>query len=280
MFGTAVRRALVAAVAVGVLGGSLAACGDGGGGGQPRPGAPGAPGGRGGDSSGEVEAGVVKGRVTDSAGNPIKGAEVVVDNQFLYDSNMVLTTDAKGNYRAEMPGAAATYNVTASFKKTYNNAKYTFRLAPENPEAFAGRDGAVRDFTWKLTGEQPDAPDTFYGGTVLFNLSPINPADDSYVDSAGVTLTLTPAGPLVDGSPGKPLTKRAENTGDGWAVRDVPVGPYKITATLATASGRKQPLRIRTRDGSASYAADVTTDFKPYLTDHQRIELELALAGS
>lgn len=276
MFGTAMRRALVAAVAVGVLGGSLGACGGDGDADGTKPAASG--GGRDG-SSGELEAGVVKGRVTDSAGNPIKGAEIVVDNQFLYDSNIVLTTDAQGKYRAEMPGAAATYNVTASFKKTYNNAKYTFRLAPENPEPFAGRDGAVRDFTWKLTGEQPDAPDTFYGGTVLFNLSPINPADDSYVDSAGVTLTLTPTGPLVDGTSGKPVTKRAENTGDGWAVRDIPVGPYKITATLTTDSGRKQPLAIRTRDEAGPYTADVTATFKPYLTDHQRIELELALRG-
>lgn len=279
MFGTAMRRALVAAVAVGVLGGSLGACGGGDGDGDTGGTKPTASGGGRDASSGDVEAGIVKGRVTDSAGNPIKGAEIVVDNQFLYDSNIVLTTDAQGKYRAEMPGAAATYNVTASFKKTYNNAKYTFRLAPENPELFAGRDGAVRDFTWKLTGEQPDAPDTFYGGTVLFDLSPINPADDSYVDSAGVTLTLTPTGPLVDGTPGKPVTKRAENTGDGWAVRDIPVGPYKITATLTTGSGRKQPLAIRTRDEAGPYTADVTANFKPYLTDHQRIELELALRG-
>ncbi len=276
------RRGLVTAVVATVLGGSLTACNDGDGanevfgGGGPQATASG--GGGGGDSSsGEVEAGVVKGRVTDSAGNPIKGAEIVVDNQLLYDSNLVLVTDAKGNYRAEMPGIAATYNVTASFEKTYNNTTYTFRLAPDNPEMFVGQEGAVRDFTWKLTGEQPDASDSFYGGSVLFNLSPINPVDDSYVDSAGVKLTLTPVGPLVDGSTGKSVTKSAENTGDGWGVRDIPVGRYKITATFTGESGRTQPLRVRLREDGGPYAADVTADFEPYLTDHQRIELELAL---
>jgi len=282
MFGVSVRRGLVAVVATAVLGGSLVACGDGDGsdvfGAGGNGSATASTGGGGADApSDAVEEGVVKGHVADSAGRPIKGAEIVVDNQLLYDSNMVLTTDDRGNYRAEMPGIAATYSVTASFRKTYHNITYTFRLAPKNPEAFVGREGAVRDFTWKLTGEQADAPDSFHGGSVLFYLDAVNPVDDSYVDSAGVRLTLTPVGPLVDGSTGKTITKSAENTGDGWGVRDVPVGRYTISATLTGESGRTQPLRVRLRDGDRPAAAEVTADFAPYLTDLQRIELELEL---
>jgi hypothetical protein len=281
------RRALAASVAVLALGGALGACSpfedEKDGTGSTGAGSAAASAGSGSDAkggpqepSGKVEAGWVKGRVVDTQGRPIKGAEVVVDNQLLYDSNLVLTTDANGEYRAELPPIAATYAVTASFKKTYENNKYTFALQASDPEAFVGKTGAVRDFTWQLTGERADMPDSFHGATVVYYLDPMNPVDDSYADSANVRLTLTPVGPLVDGSTGKTVERKPENTGDGWAVRDIPVGKYKITAKFADgAGGRTQPLEVRIRNGGGSFASEVTTVFKPELTDRQMVSIEL-----
>ncbi|MDI2132676.1 carboxypeptidase-like regulatory domain-containing protein [Yinghuangia seranimata] len=294
--GGSVRRAVVAATAALVLGGALGACKpfdddkDAGKGAAPSGassasasnGTDGKAGSSGGETpkapSGKVEKGVVKGHVSDGLGNPVKGAKVVVDNQLLYDSNMVLVTDDRGDYRAEMPPMAATYAVTASFDKTYNGTKYTFRLAAQNPDPFAGNEGAVRDFTWKLSGPQEDLPDAFYGGSVLFYLNPTNPADGGYADSTNVQFTLTPVGTLADGSTGKTVTRKAESTGDGFGVRDIPVGRYKITASyLNGPGGRPQPVKLQIRNSGQAPVAELTADFKQYLTDHQRIELEAQL---
>ncbi|MEU8133998.1 carboxypeptidase regulatory-like domain-containing protein [Streptodolium elevatio] len=279
MRGSTIWRVLVAAVAVTVLGGSLGACvltgddkdgaagtsaGDASGGSSDQPKKPG---------DAKVEPGVVKGRVVGTDGKPIANAEIVVDNQLLYDSNLVLATDAHGEYRAELPPIAATYRVTASFKTSYEGEKATFPLAPDDDAAFAGNQGAVRDFTWKLTGKRDDMPDMYYGGSVTYYLGATNPVDDSYADSANVRLMLTPVGPLVDGSAGKPVTTEPEQTGNGWEVRDVPVGRYRITAVYA-ADGRRQPLKVQLRNSGKPFAAEVTAVFENEL-DHYRIELEL-----
>lgn len=283
MFGRSMRRALVAVVAAGVLGGSLSACtsgddkdakGKGDGKTTVSASSGGSTGGSSGGSgngkpSGKVEAGVVKGHVSDPLGNPVKGAEVVVDNQLLYDSNIVLVTDDRGDYRAEMPTFAATYAVTATMGKTYNGAKYTFDLAPSDPSPFVGKEGAVRDFTWQLTGPRPEG-DFFYGGILDVYVNPSNPRDGSYVDQTDVRFVLTPVGTLVDGSTGKTVTKTPE-TGQ-FEIPDIPVGRYKITAVYAPKGKAPVPMKVGLR-GSGQLASEVTGDFKQEVA-HQILKVD------
>ncbi|WP_246357719.1 carboxypeptidase-like regulatory domain-containing protein [Pyxidicoccus fallax] len=234
--------------------------------------------GKGKDDSGTnnpgVETNVVKGKVVDTAGRPLAGAEVVADNQFLYDSNVVGTTGADGTYRLDLGKAGVTWSASATFKRQYNGKTYTFDLHPSNPALFATNEGAVRDFSWKLTGERPEGGK--YGSDVLFNMIAYeDPQDpDAPLDHLNVELTLTPDGPLVDGSTGAPLTARATRDGNGTGLHDVPVGRYTITARYAPSGRPAQPLLVRVNN-TGSYANSVTTDFQIVTESVYRIDLDL-----
>ncbi|WP_241758547.1 carboxypeptidase-like regulatory domain-containing protein [Pyxidicoccus parkwayensis] len=223
---------------------------------------------------GPVETNVVKGKVVDTAGKPLAGAEVVADNQVLYDSNVVGTTGADGTYRLDLGKAAVTWNASARFQRQYNGKTYTFNLHPSNPASFATNEGAVRDFSWKLTGEKPDGGN--YGSPVLFNMVAYeNPQDpDTALDSLNVELTLTPSGPLVDGSTGSPVTAHATRDGNGTGLHDIAVGRYTITARYAPSGKAAQPLVVRVNN-TGSYASSVTADFAAVTEGVYRIDLDV-----
>ncbi len=219
---------------------------------------------------GDIEPGVLKGRVVDAAGSPIQGAEVVADNQLLYDSNGVVRTNDDGFYRVET-NIGATFHATGTVTRQYNGQDYTLNLAPDDDGPFAGPSGAIRNFTWKLSGKRADGLG-FYGGKVLFNLDitdPLNP--NAFLEDEKVQLTLTPDGPLIDGSEGSPIVGMATRNGDGSGLEDVPIGRYRITADY---EGR--PLAVKPRRGG-DYATEVVADFAPIMTGVYFIELELAL---
>ncbi|XVQ87504.1 carboxypeptidase-like regulatory domain-containing protein [Microbispora siamensis] len=158
--------------------------------------------GRGGEL-GEVEPGVLKGRVVDAQGRPIEGAEIVADNQLLYNSNEVVRTGGDGLYRVATD-VRATFHASGTVIRRYNGQEYTLSLAPDDDAPFAGPSGAIRNFTWRLTGKKPDDLG-FYGGKVLFRLDlndQINAG--AFLDDEKVRLTLTPDGPLIDGLTGNP----------------------------------------------------------------------------
>ncbi|GGP05127.1 hypothetical protein GCM10012278_23300 [Nonomuraea glycinis] len=218
----------------------------------------------------EVEAGVLKGRVVGTDGKPIQGAEIVADNQLLYDSNLVVSTDADGLYRVDTD-VAATFHVTASKKIDFNGKTYLVELAPEDDTSFAGPTGAVRNFTWKLTGEKPDDLG-HYGSSVLFYLDSVDPQNSEvYLEDENVEVTLTPEGPLADGSQGSTITRKAIRTPDGSGLVDVPLGRYRISANY---QGR--PLQVGLRN-SGQYAAELVADFTQHISSVYWIELELKL---
>ncbi|MDA0638510.1 carboxypeptidase-like regulatory domain-containing protein [Nonomuraea sp. MCN248] len=217
-----------------------------------------------------VERGVLKGRVVSSAGRPVAGAQVVADNQLLYNSNLIVTTDTDGHYRVETD-VAATFHATASLQVERDGVAYQVELRPEDDSPFAGPEGAIRNFTWKLSGAKPDGLG-HYGGSVLFYLDGTDPGDpETFLQDEGVELTLTPQSPLLDGSPGEVITRRAARTPDGSGLLDVPIARYRVSATH---EGR--PLQVRLR-GSDAYAAEIVADFSQHINSVYWIQLELKL---
>ncbi|WP_182906088.1 carboxypeptidase-like regulatory domain-containing protein [Microbispora sp. H13382] len=219
---------------------------------------------------GEVEPGVLKGRVVDAQGRPIEGAEIVADNQVLYDSNEVVRTGGDGRYRVAT-NIGVTFHASATMTRRYNGREYTLSLAPDDDAPFAGPSGAIRNFTWKLSGEKPDGLG-FYGGKVLFRVDLNDQLDaGTFLEDEKVRLTLVPDGPLIDGSEGSRIVRTATRNGDGSGLEDVPIGRYRITADY---EGR--PLGVKLRDGG-DYAQEVVADFTPVMTGVYWIELELGL---
>ena len=91
----------------------------------------------------------------------------------------------------------------------------------------------------------------YYGGSVEMD------AGWDLPDLSGVTLTLTPVGPLIDGSAGAVITRTVGETVGSYAVRDVPIGRYTVRATR-----NDEPLVFRMRS-SSTYVSNVTADFEP-----------------
>ncbi|WP_067179943.1 carboxypeptidase-like regulatory domain-containing protein [Microtetraspora niveoalba] len=220
--------------------------------------------------SGEIEPGVLKGRVVDAEGGPVAGALIAADNQMVYNSNLIVPTDADGFYRVETPGSF-TFHATGTVTRRLDGREYVMDLEPDDDNPYAGPEGAIRNFTWRLAGTKP-GDRGHYGGAVLFYLNAADPGNpEVFLEDEKVTLTLTPQGPLIDGSTGRTITARAERTPDGSGLPSVPIGRYRITASY-----EDRQLRVRSR-GDEEYAREVVADFTSVMTGIYRIELELSL---
>ncbi|MEU5861572.1 hypothetical protein ABZ815_10385 [Nonomuraea sp. NPDC047529] len=218
----------------------------------------------------------VQGRVVNSAGRPVEGAKVVVKDRRYYNSDIVLLSDRNGLYRTRLPHEPSSWVVSASVTRQFNGRQYTFDLEPTSTASVRASAGGVRNFTWRVTGRRPGTDGRYYGGLVATNLWFDNLPEN--VDQENVRLTMTPVGPLIDGSKGRVVSGREPvYTDSGWAVVDVPLGRYRITATYRSAgSGKVYPLQVKLT-GSSSFGSQVTADFEQSGTN-QRIRLEVRFA--
>ncbi len=200
---------------------------------------------------GKPTPGYVTGKVVDTQGRPLEGVEIVIDNTLFYNTNLLTNTDAKGAYRVKTPNGS--WQATAEIRRTYNGKSYRLDLAPDNSNAFAGDEGAVRNFEWRLSGEKPDNPGAFYGGSVEVS----GEVGKGPYDAENIEFTFTPVGPLIDGSAGKTLVLPYDTY--YGRIPDVPIGRYRITAVYKPTGTR---LKLRNRV-NGTYAADgaVTMDF-------------------
>jgi hypothetical protein len=212
----------------------------------------------------EPEPLVAKGHVTDAAGRPLAGAVINADWQLSDDYSLDGTTDANGDYRIALDPPESSWHMNGTYSTSWHGTDYTFELDPVDDSNFVGAAGGVRDFVWRLSGELAEGG-AYYGGSV-----------DAYMDFSGgipidpqyVHLTLTPDGPLVDGSTGSVITA----VGD--SVHDVPVGRYVVSATYEEPGAASVDLLVRVRN-TGDYADNVEAQFEQVSATGQGLELEV-----
>lgn len=200
---------------------------------------------------------VVKGRVVDEQGRPVAGAQLVIDNELLYNSNVTGRTGPDGRYRIQLPRIYVTWNATGTAVRTVAGEKIETDLAPDNGDSFAGNQGAIRNFTLRTSGMKADGTGSYGASVVVY--TPIM----SGIDPLQVQLKFEP----LDG--GAPFTGTPESTGDGPAVKGVAVNRYRISATLG---GR--PLGIRVRNQGA-YGRTVEPQFTKIMSTLYELSLEV-----
>ncbi|MDB5045233.1 MAG: hypothetical protein JWQ08_1283 [Deinococcus sp.] len=194
----------------------------------------------------------MKGTVRNAAGQPVSGAEVWADNTLYYNMNALGTTDAQGRYSISLPrDQIGTWQAGGRFKTQYGGQWYDLSLAVDNEAAFATDAGAVRHFTLRISGERPGGG--FYGGKVW----PYFSSHGGEFEMDQVEYTLTPDGPLMDGSVGQTLKRHL----DGPVLPDVPLGRYKVTARYLPASGPAQDMVLMGRDES-QWSSSTTIMFR------------------
>ncbi|WP_123042852.1 stalk domain-containing protein [Cohnella candidum] len=204
---------------------------------------------------------VVKGRVVDSEGKPVAGAEVFADNQLLYNSNLVTVTDSNGYYRIELPLLATTWRMGGSHNVRLDGSSYEVDLTPEVDQPFAGNTGAVRNFTLQT--------ETVYGEIYLY--VPLDEFVKGYYEQ-NIEVTLTPTG-----GNGKAITRYGYNFPGGFGMNDVPVGKYKVTARYAPPGENPVPMVVRVR-GKGEYAQSVEFQFNTLVPGIYQAELEFKAA--
>lgn len=200
------------------------------------------------------ESHTIKGRVTDSKGFPIANARVVVEHTVLYATYVYATTNKDGYYSATVPNGS--WKASVQIERDFLGHRYRFDLHPDNDSPFAGKDGAIRNFSWKLSGQKPGGG--FYGSSIA-----VYPEPGSSILMENIELTLKPEGPLADGSNGAAITAKLFDIGGGEdGISDIPIGRYAITAKDKS-SGQLLEIRLR---NTGDYGNSVTAIFKPGFT--------------
>ncbi|MDB5289380.1 MAG: hypothetical protein JWL69_621 [Phycisphaerales bacterium] len=131
-------------------------------------------------------------------------------------------------------------------------------------EASAG--GIVKDYCLAVgglkPGENPKDAHSYFGGAITVNGPPYTATQGSFSTrhpGATVQLTMTPLGPVVDGSRRDPFTIdiAVADLDYGTHPGSIPLGAYRVTATIVGKDGVKQAMQCSLAfDGQYGDSAD------------------------
>ena len=199
------------------------------------------------------------GKLSDAQGKPLSNVTIRVlgfNEKGEPVKREVRVRGTAGEYDMELPNGMYDTPV-ARIGLEYHDRWYDLPLAAadgsrEWTEQHDSRQGMVRDFVLKIAGRAPsgdaNGPSGYWGGTIQFDMG------SAVGEIATIEIALTPDGPLLDGSEGKPLNftrKLPWRRREDHFLLDVPIGKYTATARILFGS-KPKPLRL------ASYTIDPT----------------------
>ena len=215
----------------------------------------------------------MKGTVRTSSGRPIAGATIRIAGATgaARGASITAKTDRNGNYRVRVP--LGHYNVDAFADIEYDGQTYRelwlHRVNGGCERAMSDK-GIVRDFVLRLSGPKrcfnnadPNNPNSYYGAYITAMTSAF-PAD------AVITFTLTPVGPLADGSTGRAVVLRRTGAalvrgggaiGETAFLHDIPLGRYRIEAEARYADGTRRPVTLDSRGDDDPEGTEIEIDF-------------------
>ena len=183
------------------------------------------------------------------------------------------------------PVNALVVQVSAQTKVDYKGQTFTMDLCPldgkgdlrdaQGNGTFSAP-GITRDFVLKISGLIPGKDDTtdstrqnaYYGQRISvsdWDVTGPTLRGDEFKDGT-LTFTLTPQGPLLDGSTGQTVTRQLPVSALGTEAAyllDVPIGTYSVQAQVAK-GGAVTPLSMHWAEGDQTYMPSVTLNPQPY----------------
>jgi hypothetical protein len=211
-----------------------------------------------------AEANVIKGVVRDEQGDPVPGARIRITGYTgkpngLSSADYIKTvqTDAAGAYRLAVP--AGLYGISGEADLAFDGKTYkALYLHPADGDCKQqmSNGGIVKDFALRLTGlmqcltnPDPKNAGNYSGAAIRL----VHESPKSLPGDARITMTLTPTGPLADGSAGKALTFTRTVAALGNlagplettnTLHDIPLGKYRLTGYATLADGSRQAVRF------------------------------------
>lgn len=204
--------------------------------------------------------GIVQGQAVDTRGRPLSGVQIWI-KPVVTTGVAEAITDAKGRFR--LPGLPPVgYRAYAWLSVPFKGKTFCYSLAPANGDynPFVPNGTLTRNFKWQLSGRIPDVEpysDMGYFGGSMPLMAGWGQERWARQDDQ-IELTLTPVGPLIDGSTGKVLKRTAPAR---ERALDIPIGTYSVQATFISASGKREPLNVAPADEEESYAASAVVNF-------------------
>jgi hypothetical protein len=238
----------------------------------------------------------VTGTALDRLGKPIAGARIrfwrITDQgAFIHQE---ARTDATGRYSLALSGSPNWKCDNALARREWNGTVYYLPLRPEGGDGglFDGEDidvsrGRVLNFHLPVSGRihaenDPKSDISYYGGSVRLDYGIANtsehPVDRLTRDSrelppgTKIDLTLSPVGPLMDGTRGQArrvtatVGPRRDYVGrDYLQVNDLPLGRYRIDGSLTLPDGSTVPATMIVKYAFASGDAGAPTADTPLM---------------
>jgi hypothetical protein len=225
--------------------------------------------------------GYLRGYVKNSAGKPLVGAKVMALSSAVggFGSGTTGETNEQGYYEIKLPYGVARY-WCAGYAVTYHGVRIANTLHPADGKMsdFDTKQGAVKNWVFLPYGivdeasvsDSPKYSGGYYGASFTVGYwtddtnpnRPHQPGNIAIGDT--VEVTLTPQGPLIDGSTGRTIILRNKATSaySGFQVNNVPVGRYTISAKLIH-DGQTENLRLKEnirRDAKGGLMPKVTEE--------------------
>jgi hypothetical protein len=202
--------------------------------------------------------GYLGGSATTAAGLPLEGVRIRVfgTTDAGQRSSLNVRTKADGTFSLRLPsGNFSVREAVWPVKHSGRSYALPLYLEGENTDDFDSTEGAVVRLVLKMSGkadaERSDADErAWFGGTIeLEHVNTDGTPASSLPESATWSLTLTPRGNLMDGTPAKTLSytgalnlQRANRF-----ILDVPLADYDAEAVLVT-GGAAVPLLLASRE--------------------------------
>jgi hypothetical protein len=151
-------------------------------------------------------------------GLPLQDAVVQTPGASAASGTETVKPDASSTYSARV--GHGTYEVRAYTDLTRQGETWRLPLHPtDNSGSLVdSRNGATKDFQWKLTGLQPDGDpnnrEQYYGGYIEVTSGDETGNVPNLPEGTTLRFTLAPTGPLIDGSSGETVTRERTASGD------------------------------------------------------------------
>jgi hypothetical protein len=247
-------------------------------------------------ASAAPRAGTVTGRVTDAAGKPLRNVTVHVYGTTMAGENtrFEINPGPDGRYAQRLPDGI--YGVRAEYTlHTPDGNTVVLALHPADGVTGKHHDaakGIVKDFQWRIDGLRPDQspgvdgthnePFKYYGGSLQVQVQE-TAGSKPLPQGSTLSVTLTPAGPLLDGSQGRSVTRSRTfspklYSSSYWYPSDIPLGSYTAVFRYKSADGKVEALQARKDlDTGAGFTDTLSLDIVPAPNTNSALPIQVTV---